>query len=230
MVALFDPEGATEVLEILEKTTGVPSEIYFAPKSWVVEAIEHYYFRPQEAESRNNTNGRTSSRKKNPSLRSTFVGERSRPRKANNLRNSMAGNTSSSDDLDDFLAEQPRSGKSSQIGLRNRESTSPSFGDMSGLGQGFWEDPNSSKWSWGDSQSQPPEEARNDFDLFNEDSVVEGEHTLQSVVEKQQERIVKLNEELKRQRDVIQVLADLLIEARVISARELKRRVRDKRK
>lgn len=229
MVALFDPEGSVEVINILEKTTGVPAEIYFAPKSWVVEAIEHYYFRPQD----NASSPPRTARKTNAKLRSTFVGERSRPRKTNNLSNSFDG---AIDDLDDFLSEQPRSTtRASQVGARSREVSNPSFGDMSGLGPGFWEDPSSSKWNWGENSQSPQSNSsskpQKDFDLFAESEATDHQdQTLQAIVERQHEKIVKLNDELKRQRDVIQVLADLLIEARVISARELKKRVKDKRK
>lgn len=230
-VALYDPEGAQEVLDILERTTGVPPELRFAPKTWVEEAIEHYYFRPLEVANAPAAATFTGSRRRgaNAVLRSTFIGERSRGRKSSGASNKVQ----TVDDLDDFLAEPSRpSIRTSQMNPSIRASqNSSSFGDMSGLGASFWEDGASGTSKWGDNAVATPAPKKKDagFSLFDEHSAAE-DATLKSVIERQQERISKLNEELQRQRNVIQSLADLLVEARVISARELKRRVRDKRR
>lgn len=228
-VALYDPEGAQEVLDILERTTGVPPELRFAPKTWVEEAIEHYYFRPLKVTNAapSSTFSGASRRGANAVLRSTFIGERSRGRKA-----APSKKAQTVDDLDDFLAEPSRPNtRSSQMNPSLRGSQNPSnFGDMSGLGASFWEDGANSISKWGDNTPAAPAPKKDAaFSLFEENPASE-DLTLKSVIERQQERISKLNEELQRQRNVIQSLADLLVEARVISARELKRRVRDKRR
>ena len=54
--------------------------------------------------------------------------------------------------------------------------------------------------------------------------------TLQEIVEMHNRKINSLREESQRQREVIQALADLLVEARVISRRELKKKLREMRK
>ena len=253
-VAVFDMEACAEVLDILQKTTGVAPEVRLAPKSWVIEAIEHYYFKPAQERSPARTAARpaqasagsvsgpqpslSASRdgrsNASNSLRASFAGEPSHPK----IR-AVAGYDKPIDDLDDFLNEPPRS---REVQLRPDPTTS--FGEMSGLGAGFWEDPNSSKWSFDDpepsrSAERIPErtaerkaaQPRAGFDLFDEPRAQERprELTLQEIVERQQERLAKLSEELQRQREVIQVMADLLVEARVINARDLKQRLRDKR-
>ena len=72
-------------------------------------------------------------------------------------------------------------------------------------------------------------EAREGFDLFDfKSEVTEGEVTLQQVVERQDKTIQELRRDLQQQREIIQALVDLLGEARVLSKRELKKRVRGK--
>lgn len=234
-VAAFDLEASAEVLQILEKTTGVPPEVRLAPKSWIMEAIEHYYFKaPAEAaQTRQQNRSQPRNGRSNANLRASFVGEPSQSK----LR-TVSKYDAVVDDLDDFLSnDSPRSSK-------EVPDLNTSFGELSGLGANFWEDPNTSRWSFEaeqaaqqqqtkNSASSPGRQAKASFDLFEEPKPAEKkghELTLQEIVERQHERISALTEELQRQRDVIQVLADLLVDARVISSRELKQRLRDKRK
>lgn len=229
-VAVFDLEASAEVLEILEKTTGLPPEVRLAPKSWVMEAIEHYYFKaPQEA-ANNRSQQRIGTGRANASsaLRASFAGEPSHPK----VRAVGSKYDRAVDDLDDFLTTDARSKE-----LTIKPADGSTFGDLSGLGANFWEDPGSSRWSFDEksgSKSRPQPTAPNaGFDLFDDPNASKDrgrELTLQEIVERQQERLKALSDELQRQRDVIQVMADLLIEARVISSRELKQRLRDKRK
>lgn len=238
-VAAFDLEASAEVLQILEKTTGVPPEVRLAPKSWVMEAIDHYYFKaPQEAaQNRQNSRAQQRNGRSNVNLRASFVGEPSQPKLRSLSKYDVV------DDLDDFLSnDTPRVSKEAP-------DANSSFGELSGLGANFWEDPNTSRWSFEAEQAQqaqqaaqqqaknssssPGRQAKTSFDLFEEPKTADKKGrdlTLQEIVERQHERISTLTEELQRQRDVIQVLADLLVDARVISSRELKQRLRDKRK
>lgn len=70
-----------------------------------------------------------------------------------------------------------------------------------------------------------------DFDLFDED---EGESprakTLQELTSEHEKKIRRLTRQLDYQKQVLQVMAELLVEARVISRPELKRRLKDLRK
>lgn len=70
-----------------------------------------------------------------------------------------------------------------------------------------------------------------DFDLFDEE---EGEQprakTLQELTSEHEKKIRRLTRQLDYQKQVLQVMAELLVEARVISRPELKRRLKDLRK
>lgn len=70
-----------------------------------------------------------------------------------------------------------------------------------------------------------------DFDLFDDD---EGESprskTLQELTSEHEKKIRRLTRQLDYQKQVLQVMAELLVEARVISRPELKRRLKDLRK
>ena len=70
-----------------------------------------------------------------------------------------------------------------------------------------------------------------DFDLFEVD---EGEEpkakTLQELTSEHEKKLRRLNRQLDYQKQVLQVMAELLVEARVISRPELKRRLKDLRR
>lgn len=100
-------------------------------------------------------------------------------------------------------------------------------------------DPNlSSPGAWGYDQPQvsgvfsryeeeTQEADADDFDLFEED---EGElprdRTLQDIVNAHEKQLRRLEKRLVYQKEVIQVVSELLVEARVVSKRELKKRLR----
>lgn len=66
-----------------------------------------------------------------------------------------------------------------------------------------------------------------DFDLFDDNDTVEPhEKTLQELTSEHEKKIRQLNRQLDYQKQVLQVMAELLVEARVISRTELKRRLK----
>lgn len=126
-----------------------------------------------------------------------------------------------------------------------RASDDSSFGELSG-GMPFWEQSgnNDTRWGWDEStsqhkapepvrpskQSKSPRDEDDGFSLFEgSDAEPAGEMTLQELADLHKTKIDDLKDEAQRQREVIQALADLLVEARVISRRDLKRRLKDLR-
>ncbi len=66
-----------------------------------------------------------------------------------------------------------------------------------------------------------------EFDLFEEDEGDEPrDRTLQDIVTAHEKQMHRLKKQLAYQKEVIQVVSELLVEARVISKRELKKRLR----
>lgn len=148
-------------------------------------------------------------------------------------RSSFAGRPRSSQKKRPSAARRSRSG---------RNPNDSDFGNISSFGPEQWEDPSKSKWSWDDlDESSPPSappsrevapEPQESFSLF-EPSAPEHSNTdmtLHEIVEMHHQKIKSLKEEAQRQREVIQALADLLVEARVINRRELKRRLKKMRR
>ncbi len=158
------------------------------------------------------------------------------------------------DDFDDFLNDaddQPVMSPRSSFNGRPRSGHSLTNPNESSIGGGsgspaFWEEPENpqgnvsgASWAWDDFDtgirkepldSKAGEEIGDGFSLFEEsEPKVPQEMTLQEIVEMHHQKIKSLKEEAKSQREVIQALADLLIEARVVSRRELKRRLRKMR-
>ncbi len=69
--------------------------------------------------------------------------------------------------------------------------------------------------------------SEDDFDLFDEDNgPKQRERTLQDIVSTHEKQIRLLEKRLAYQKEVIQVVSELLVEARVVSKRELKKRLR----
>ena len=153
------------------------------------------------------------------------------------------------DEFDDFLNDEepilsPRasfagrpptsgsgSGSHSRPG-RGQDPGASDFGDLSG-GPAFWEseDDNNSRWGWDDDPGPEPPKSGDDFSLFDapEPPPSDREKTLREIVEMHHDKIRSLKKEAQRQRQVIRALADLLVEARVISRRDLTRRLKKMR-
>ncbi len=74
------------------------------------------------------------------------------------------------------------------------------------------------------------EKSSDKFDLFDEPKKEESVLTLQQIVEQSHQKIRRLEREVEHQRAILQTLADLLVEARVISRKQLKDRLQALRK
>ena len=160
-------------------------------------------------------------------------------------RSSFAGrpNTFPGMESQQPLTQQPARTKRAR---RAQRAPDDSFANLSG-GPAFWENEvstaqNQSRWGWDEpSQAAPAPVAtarpgsqpkpKGNFSLFDQPAESSAKDlTLQEIVEQHHQKIKGLKEEAQRQREVIQALADMLIEARVISRRELKRRLQTARK
>lgn len=122
-----------------------------------------------------------------------------------------------------------------RIARRNDDS---GFGGFNTQSNNSWDRPASSPnhTSWHSGQSDPyahdPPPHSGSFSLFEEPAEEQtGQSvTLQEIVERHHQQIKDLKSEAQRQREVIQALADLLIEARVISRRDLTAKLQALRK
>lgn len=232
-VAVYDLELAQSVMELLQSSTGSPPEPHIAPRRWVIEGIQHYYLnQPSDMFGRDANSswmrrstvpevsanlthsGLLRHKTMDPSLsrhelRASFVGHTSRPGQTSSIRG----------DFDDFLGELSSSGPMIDPNL----STLP-HADSSN----FWSDNNLSTDGFGNPKTPDP----SGFDIFEHDLSITKRPgvTIQDMVATHHEKLRKLKEEDKRQRQVIQVLVDMLVEARVISKRELTKRLKDLRR
>lgn len=156
-------------------------------------------------------------------------------------RSSFAGRPTSHLGIEPVVQQQANRRRRQQPRTQNPMDES-AFGNLTG-GPAFWEDDSNLKqrWGWEDPEQasrgqappQPPEPAQDSgFSLFeqSEEPKPKAQMTLQEIVEMHNRKINSLREESQRQREVIQALADLLVEARVISRRELKKKLREMRK
>ena len=154
-------------------------------------------------------------------------------------RSSFAGRPSSHLGIEPVINQANSRRRRQQPRTQNPMDES-AFGNLTG-GPAFWEDDTNlqQRWGWDESNGgqqqsppQPPEPQTSGFSLFEqeEEPKTKGQMTLQEIVEMHNRKINSLREESQRQREVIQALADLLVEARVISRRELKKKLAQLRK
>ncbi len=171
------------------------------------------------------------------------------PRTANRPQMKSRSSNLPPDDFDEFEALLRDDGpdlspRASVIGRPRiaRRNEDSSFGDFSGSNP-VWNEqdnysgrPNTSRGPWDNSPPPIPQDnnrhGSGTFSLFDNP---EPEHrdeniTLHEIVEKHHQQINNLKSEAQRQREVIQALADLLIEARVISRRDLTSKLQSLRK
>lgn len=143
---------------------------------------------------------------------------------------------------DDAPDLSPRASVIGRPRLARRNNEDSSFGDFSGSNavwsdqdDGYQNRPNTSRAPWESSPPPPPSRSRHEsgtFSLFDNPDTEPPEQniTLHEIVEKHHQQINNLKSEAQRQREVIQALADLLIEARVISRRDLTSKLQALRK
>ena len=242
MVAVYDPDEASEVLGLLEQSMGVAPKVALAPRSVVQDAIAHYYFnQPRERFMRRGGQTQTQWGRR----QKTKVGQgdmRSGRMNAPSNRSGTGPLTQSqqprSSDFDDFLNDALDDNFDPGAML------DPNLNGMQmSANATFWgeprDDPRFNNW---DEQARQARSSNpgghghshddgGGFDLF-EPSVPEQRRdaTIQDIVSSHEEKLSKLKEEARAQREVISVLVDMLVEARVISRRELKGRLKEIRR
>ena len=79
---------------------------------------------------------------------------------------------------------------------------------------------------FGDFEPKEPSEARDGFDLFEPSEV---QMTLHELVEQQEKQVLRLHQDLQGQRDVLAVLVDMLVDARILNRKELTKLVKARR-
>ncbi len=244
MVALYDPDGAAEVLKLLEQSTGTAPKIALAPRTVVMDAVAHYYFnQPRERFTRRNNQtqtqwGRSTTKGGVGEVRSGRVNLPSGRSGSGPLTRSNGGSNRS--DFDDFLNDALEDGPDFDPGSM----VDPNLGGLQvNTNATFWGEPRDDpRFNWEEQTraaraniaQMPPHDVSGGsegFDLF-EASAPERVHemTIQDMMQAHEDRIAKLKEEAKAQREVISVLVDMLVEARVISKREIKGRLKEIRR
>lgn len=262
-VAVFNPEAAQSVVDSLKTATGKAPTVQIAPRSWLEQAIRHFYFgeswaaapahrevtrevasvaaelglgndssseivldevivppAPKAKMPAPKPKGRRSpdeSRPPEPRRRkTTSAAEDPAPPKKRGSRpgaDSEAEVEAALDEFDAFLDSATGWG------------TNPNRSGIPG-----WDEPDESKNEnpfarEDDGWSEPP--AAGGFSLFDERS--EGEAPgLRDLVDEHEETIDRLQRDLQQQRDIISALVDALVEAGVVSKRDIKHRVKRK--
>lgn len=241
-VAVYDMEMAQGALELLASSTGEPPEPKIAPRRWVIEGLNHFYLnQPSPLFSRSSNESSWRGRQPNPrdaltSRPGSISGARSlSTHNGLDPRASYGGLPSGNGDLDDFLSSEDFGGVDPGL-MRDPNLTNlPQASGNISNNPSFWGDGNSSGAAW--SKPQPPSRQSRSggsnpgFSLFDNESEPPPRQdvTIQDIVEHHNDKLRKLRDENKRQREVIQVLVELLVEARVISRRELTKRLKDLR-
>jgi len=107
----------------------------------------------------------------------------------------------------------------------------PNVADMEASRGGFFNSGGSARVHAGFGDQEQPQGIAG-FDLFDEEDSGQGgagELTLREIVERHNDKLRRAKDEAQRQREVIQVLVDILVESRVISRKELTRRLKEVR-
>ncbi len=268
-VVLSDVESTLDVLETLRMATGNSPTIQIAGKSFIQEAIRHFYFgeawpnRPRvtplpepDAESEEFLLDQPSEveeapeprRDRKPSMPPLSPPPVSQPVAKTPLAKTTLTKAPKKDvtkpkndvaqaleDFDAFL---------DQADIRPSQMTAPSesphdaWGELgSGFGNDFEMDPTAVPSQglqsgfgggsvFGDFEPNDPSEPKDGFDLFEPSEV---QITLQELVEQQEKQIQRLHHEVQSQRDVLAVLVDMLVEARVLNRKEVTRLVKARR-
>ncbi len=260
-VVLYDVESTLDVLETLRMATGNSPTIQIGTKSFIQEAIRHFYFgeswpnRPSvappvaapEVESEEFLLDDPSEieevpeprRDRKPSM-PPAPSPAPKPAAAKNPKKDFSRpKTDVAQALEDFDAFLEQADiRPPQAAVTNDE-PQDGWGEMgSGFGSGFEVDPTAGAPSqglqsgfgggsvFGDFEANDPSEGRDGFDLFEPS---EAQLTLQELVEQQEKQIQRLHQEVQNQRDVLAVLVDMLVEARILNRKEVTRLVKARR-
>lgn len=184
-------------------------------------------------------NGRAKSDQEDKSAKKTRSGASSDQKNNEKTRETSQGDSISRalDDFDSYLDEDSdgRGGQANSADFvdeaDSREMPAPDLANGNRSSPGAWgyDQPQvSGVFSRYEEETSSNEEE--DFDLFAEDSSDEPQtKTLQELTSDHEKKIRRLRRQLDYQKEVLQVMAELLVEARVISRRELKRRLKELR-
>lgn len=264
-VAVFNPEGAEDVLKTLRTATGSDPTITIARKSWLEGAILHYYYGepwaekpepivelepepdvPPPAEAGINPIGRLKPKRR------TIITPVSTPMQPEPIHEESAEIL-----LDEVIASHPPTKKRQRTTIPEKRRPTPpprpderkttrpgsdvdralddfdAFLNQSSPGNRIV-DPNLSDVPGWTSPPEPTNPMNSSglgssgagFDLFSE--VAEEEQpssNLESVVQTQAITIAQLRKDIDQQRAIIQALVDILADARLVSKRDIKRRI-----
>lgn len=276
-VAVYDTEGAADVLDTLRTATGNQPRILVATRTLLQDAIDHYYFDEEWALKNDHTGssaGADSSEEvadgdsveilldeiaeveneaspplqaspkhkiSPPSPRARSVaGKPPAPPARKKPRKRQDSVEKALEDFDSFLDESNYASGAPGIGSGDDVANDSQWGSddhmkaqsgFSGSGAFGIEEPDrefddeafASAFHDGPDNGQ----IESGFDLFEPS---EADSSIESIAVRNEERIQKLRQELKGQREVVSALVDLLVEARVLSRKELMQIVRKKRR
>lgn len=262
-VVLFDVESTLDVLETLRMATGNSPTIQIGTKSFIQEAIRHFYFgeawpnrpaiaaqQPVEVDSVDSEEFLLADppeveqapeprRDRKPSMPPSPAPP-PRPAAAKNPKKDFSRpKTDVAQALEDFDAFLEQADIRPPQAAATNDEAQDGWGEIgSGFGSGFEVDPSAGAPSqglqsgfgggsvFGDFEANDPSEARDGFDLFEPS---EAQLTLQELVQQQEAQVQRLQQEVQNQRDVLAVLVDMLVDARILNRKEVTRLVKARR-
>ncbi len=254
-VAVYNPESAQSVVESLKTATGNEPTVHVAPRSWLTDAIRHFYFgeswaaapahkaATREVADVSDEFGAMASSGTTEESSEIILDEVIVPPKPKRKRNGSSAEAQ--------LERQPEPRPDPKREPQRRRSSAP--GEASGEVEAALDEfdaflDSSTGWGASSGSSKIPgwedeEEAVDDpfslkstsagnweqggFSLFDEQSEG-GEAALRELVEEHEEVIERLRRELQQQRDIITALVEALADSGVVSKREIKHRVKRK--
>ncbi len=241
MVAVYDPDEAKEVLKLLEQSTGTVPRIALAPRSVVMDAVAHYYFNQQRdrfTRRNNQTQTQWGRSATTPGTSDARSGRVNLPSGRSGSGPLSRGSSRGSSDFDDFLSDalddspnlDPGAMVDPNLNGLQMNPNATFWGEQKDDPRFNWEEQaRAARSNLASMQSEPS--SQDGFDLFEPSAPERArETTLQDIIQVHEEKIAKLKEEARSQREVISVLVDMLVEARIISKREIKGRLKEIRR
>jgi hypothetical protein len=258
-VVLYDVESTLDVLETLRMATGNSPTIQIGTKSFIQEAIRHFYFgeawpnrpvigrqpeldlvdsgefllaEPEVEQAPEPRRDRKPSMPPTPSPPPKPVVAKNPKKDSSKPKADVA---QALEDFDAFLDQADI--RPSQPAVTNNDAQ-VGWGDGSDFGSDFEVDPSAGVPShglqsgfgggsvFGNFEANDPSESRDGFDLFEPS---EAQLTLHELVEQQEKQVQRLQQEVQNQRDVLAVLVDMLVEARILNRKEVTRLVKARR-
>jgi hypothetical protein len=233
-VAIYDPEAASEVLDLLETATGQPPRVLVAARGWLEKAIRHFYFgeawperdsiATPSAEEMKAVGDRGAGAQLFERRSKSVSGERSKSLSGELIQQAL-------DDFDAILEGDDSFLSNIDAGVSGVEILEDDDNSVELWDEGVLpaSDGNSSGWGVTDQGGSDGfgwdtgiEEGG--FDLF-EAPPQEDSRSLRELVDRHEQRVLALEKQLKRQRLVMQSLIDLLSEDRILNKKKLRHRI-----